>query len=778
MTAKDSADREPADPIRVLIVEDQEFEAELTSRQLRASGIPHVMHRVDTESDMCTALRHFRPTVILSDFTLPQFDGLTALEIARQQAPEIPFLFVSGTIGEERAIEALRRGAVDYVLKTNLARLGPAVRRALDEAAARLVRHRQETQIARLTGVLRMVSGINSVVVRIHDRAELLREACRLAVTVGGYSTAIIALRNHKLHLMEPVAFSGADQETALRLCRLIAQRATREAKAGKLKVPAAFVFSEAEYLAKPAGQPEIRNAHAKVSVADRPIVALPLVVDKTVMGVLAVCSQDPGAVGEEEMRMLREVAANLSFALQYLRKDTKVRWLSYFDVLTGLAKRALFCERLGKTLREAGKQGSRYAVAVLDIENLSAINDSYGRHAGDSLLQLVADRLKGHFRDTEMLAHFSGGTFALAQAVEGATDACLEKLNALVDSLFAEPFLLDQQDVPVAARSGAATFPEDGREPDALVQKAEATLRSAKLAGVRRGHYSAEHHSAALARVALERRLRVALERQQFELHYQPKVEVRTRRIVGVEALIRWNDLDAGLVSPASFLPILESSGLIVEVGDWVIQRAATDCRGWHRQGLPPVRVAVNISPVQLRQRDFVSRFVRHTQPWVTADCGLDIEITEGALEEESNAEIEKLKLLRAGGVSVAIDDFGTGYSSLSRLADLPVDTLKIDRSFINRITDDARGNKLVSIIVSIARALEMQVVAEGVEAPEQLEALRQMGCSQSQGYLHCRPVTRDRLAELLSVGNGRYLLPRENSTDTISAAAGSDSP
>ncbi|HEV2271956.1 MAG TPA: EAL domain-containing protein [Steroidobacteraceae bacterium] len=734
-----SGEPDRRDRIRVLLVEDMEVEAELTCRHLRKQGIAHLVQRVDSDEAMRAALREFKPTIILSDFSLPGFDGLRALAIARECAPEVPFIFVSGTIGEERAIEALRRGAVDYVLKSNLARLGAAVRRALQEAEARSVRRRQEQQISRLTGVLRMLSGINGAVVRIRDRTELLLEACRLSVTVGGYPTAFVGLHQPKTQRLEPVAQQGADPLLAHTLCELLENRMTHAGQSrNRARDPAApFTCQDA-------------------GATHTAVIGLPLIVDKTVVGVLGVCPREHGAIPEEELMMLREVAANLSFALQYLRQDSRVRLLSYFDVLTGLAKRALFCERLGRIFRDSGAFGSQHAIAVLDIQNLSAINDAFGRHSGDQLLQLLADRLKRRFEDTELLAHFGGGTFALVQPLERSPAAGLEALNEHLDHLFAEAFSLQGKDVPVAARSGIALYPADGNDPDTLVNRAEASLRSAKESGQRRGHYSAERHAEALARAALERKLRLALERQQFELHYQPKLGVKTRRIEGAEALIRWNDPDSGLVSPAQFLPILEESGLILEVGDWVIERAARDCRQWQQQGLPPVRIAVNISPVQLRQTDFVGRFLKHTHPWATMSCGLDAEITEGALVGDSSAAIHKLKLLRAAGINIAIDDFGTGYSSLSRLAHLPIDTLKIDRSFISEMGVDARSKRLVAIIVSIARAFGLVVVAEGVETQDQLDTLWQLGCDQSQGYLHSKPLPAQQFVALLEAGRG----------------------
>jgi len=739
------------EPIRVLLIEDMDHEAELTAHHLRKHGITHVIERVQTREAMHTALRDFKPSIILSDFSLPEFDGLSALEIACECSPEVPFLFVSGTIGEERAIEALRRGAVDYVLKSNLARLGAAVERALQEAAARAVRRRQEQQISRLTGVLRMLSGINGAVVRIRDRTELLREACRLSVTVGGYPAALVGLYQPKTQRLEPVAHQGADPVIAHALCELLESRMAHDGQARKkTREPAAPFTCESTGAGRAA------------------VIGLPLMVDKTVVGVLGVCPRERGATADEEFAMLREVAANLSFALQYLRQDDRVRLLSYFDVLTGLAKRALFCERLGRMLRESAGFGSHHAVAVLDVQNLSAINDSFGRHSGDQLLQLISDRLKRRFGNTELLAHFAGGTFGLMQTIDR-SPAAVEGLNEHLDQLLAEPFLLQGKDVPVAARSGIALYPEDGNDPDTLVNRAEASLRGAKESGQRRGHYSAARHAEALARVALERKLRVALERQQFELYYQPKVGVKTRRIEGAEALIRWNDPDTGLVSPASFLPILEESGLILEVGEWVIERAALDCRHWGQQGLPPVRIAVNISPAQLRQSDFVSRFLKHTQHWATATSGLDAEITEGALVGDSSVAIHKLKMLRAAGVRIAIDDFGTGYSSLSRLAHLPIDTLKIDRSFIGEMTADARSRRLVSIIVSIARAFNLVVVAEGVESQVQLDTLWQLGCDQSQGYLHSKPLPMQAFAALL----GQLAHPDVSEADRLAGIA-----
>ncbi len=263
-----------------------------------------------------------------------------------------------------------------------------------------------------------------------------------------------------------------------------------------------------------------------------------------------------------------------------------------------------------------------------------------------------------------------------------------------------------------------------------------------------------------------MEDGIRHALELQEFELHYLAKVCAHTRRIEGVEALLRWRHPQAGLLPPASFLGRLETSGMIVEVGEWAMERAARDCDHWRRLGLPPMRVAVNISPVQIRRPDFAHRFLKGSRLWASSIYSLDVEITEDTLLYDSSATLKKLRLLRSAGVRIAVDDFGSGHSSLGRLSELPIDTLKIDPAFVGRLPRDRAARTVVSTIISLAHGLDLSVTAEGVETHEQLEMLRQMGCDHSQGYLHSRPVTRDEFTLLLQQGKGWLMLPADSGT------------
>ena len=750
----------PSPAIRILFVEDLKVDAELAVHQLKRAGIACEWRRVETGPALTQALKEFAPDIILSDFSLPQFDGMSALRIAQAHSPQIPFMFLSGTIGEERAIEALRAGAVDYVLKENMARLAPAVKRAISEAAAGAERIRQEAQIERLNRVLRMLSGVNGLVLRIRDRTELLRETCRLAVSVGGYSVAIASSRVPGFASIQPTAWSGVDDAMTEQLRAYIAESVSRNSSViGRvIRTGKEFVCNNTSSLAATATFDSLMLHAGLLSV-----VALPLVVDGSVIALLVLTARDSDVVVEEELMMLREVAGNLSFGLQYLQRDNTARFLSQFDPQTGLAKRQLFCERIQKVVANSGER-ERYAVVVMDIERLSVINDSFGRRTGDLLVQQVAERLKKHYPQTDQIAHFNGGTFALVQGQGQRSDEEIRTAGyRQAEIIFSEPLQIEGRAIPVAVRTGFALSPGDGPDATTLVQNAEAALRHARANGEQHVHYNAATRTHSVGQLALEHRLRLALERQEFELHYQPKVNVVTRRIQGAEALIRWRSPEDGLVTPAVFLPLMEATGFIVQVGDWVVRQAAQDCQNWMKLGLPPVRVAVNIAPAQLRHPDFEQSFLKAVRPWATSSWGLDIEITEGVLNEDSAAEIIKLQNLRDAGVKIAIDDFGTGYSSLSRLATLPIDTLKIDRRFVEQSLSSSSGSSLVKTIIALARAFDMTTVAEGVEKHEQLDFLWHMGCDQSQGFLHSPAVTAGEFALMLKHGKGLLIQPAD---------------
>jgi diguanylate cyclase (GGDEF)-like protein len=474
-------------------------------------------------------------------------------------------------------------------------------------------------------------------------------------------------------------------------------------------------------------------------------IACLPLRVDGTPVGSFLCGRRTAGTINRDELQLLEEVASNLSFALQYLGKQDEVRFLSYFEPLTGLAKRALFCERLSRLLTRGARSLPRLAVTVFDIDHLSVINDSFGRHTGDRLLQCVADRLKHHFPDTDQLAQLGGGTFVCMTALPAHADQSSRPLHDDVTRVFDRPFSVDGREIAVRVKAGLAHFPDDGQEPNQLVQNAEAALKEAKASGERYLHHRVEMNSELARRVGLEHRLRAALDEQQFVLYYQPKISLQTGDVTGVEALLRWNDPENGMAAPGTFLPLLESAGLMPATGAWVLRQAASDCREWRRSGLPPVRVAVNISPPELRRRNIAREILEAVGEFAGDPAwGVDIEITEGALAGDSTHCVHALRLLRAAGMRIAIDDFGTGFSSLARLSTLPIDTLKIDQTFTRQVPSDRKSCTLIATIIGLARAFDLTTVAEGVEHAPQADYLRREGCDESQGYLHGRPLPK----------------------------------
>jgi diguanylate cyclase (GGDEF)-like protein len=739
--------------LRLLIIEDVAAEAELAIQQLKWAGLGCTWVRVDTEAGLRTQLRELRPHLVISDFSLPGYDGSAALSLVRREAPDVPFIFLSGTIGEERAIDTLKAGAVDYVLKTNLARLGPAVKRALGEVALRSARQDAETRIERLSRVLHMLSAINAGVVRIRDRTHLFQEACRIAHDIGKYSCAFVTLIDPGTRVARPVAWSGVSSdkkdEVSFQVGPVSGSDEQFDTVTGRaLRTGMEVVCND------------ILGAGSRLVFSERLfslhincLAAIPLLVDDTPVGAFTVGSADSCGSSEEELRMLREVAANLSFALQYLHKEDAVRFLSYFDPLTGLAKRALFCERVARLLARHAGEEAEVLVVAFDIERLGVINDSFGRHVGDQVVQFVADSVKSQFEGTDCLAHLDSGNFAVVISGRASYEDSVRVLHERLAAAFSLPLVVGDHEIRINVKAGLARYPENGVDAEALLQNAEAALHKARKSGERFLRHRREINTEVAERLALEQRLRVALDAEQFELHYQPQFSVATRMLSGAEALLRWRDPGRGLVAPGVFLSVLESTGLIVDVGDWVLVRAVHDLRRWQRLGFESMRIAVNVSPVQLRDPDFAARFFGAAGWQSKLGNGLDIEITEGALLEDSVGLTHTLQSLRSAGAQVSIDDFGTGYSSLSRLSQLPVDALKIDRSFTRGLVGDENSQAVVSTIVSLARAFKLSTVAEGVETVEQFEILRALGCEQSQGYLHGRPVPADEFDELLGL-------------------------
>jgi diguanylate cyclase (GGDEF)-like protein len=458
-------------------------------------------------------------------------------------------------------------------------------------------------------------------------------------------------------------------------------------------------------------------------------------------------------ALADQQRELERRVAERtleLDQSNILLRKEARehqlaaerIDYLAYYDVLTGLANRSLFLERVALFIRGAAGGGNKLAVFLFDLERFKNINDSLGRPAGDALLKQVAEWLTRNLGDVNLLARVGADQFAAVLPEvkhEGDMARVLEKM---MKGFQEHPFRLKDAVFRVAAKAGVALFPDDGADADTLFRNAEAALKKAKLGGDRYLFYAQKMTATVAGRLTLETQLRQAYDNGEFVLHYQPKVNLASGKLTSAEALIRWNDPRTGLVPPGKFIPVLEETGLIYEVGRWALGKAIEDYLRWRAAGLIAVRIAVNMSPLQLRNRGFVDEIKRAIGIDARAAAGLELEITESLIMEDVKNGIASLAAIRAMGVSIAIDDFGTGFSSLSYLSKLPVDTLKIDRSFVIDMTAAPEGLALVSTVINLAHALKLKVVAEGVETEEQSRLLRLLNCDEMQGYLFSKPV------------------------------------
>jgi diguanylate cyclase (GGDEF)-like protein/PAS domain S-box-containing protein len=597
-------------------------------------------------------------------------------------------------------------------------------------------RKKAEDRIVHLNRVHAVLSGINSLIVRVLDREELFREACRIAVEDGLLSLAWLGIVDRRAMELKVVA----SHDTTEGYVKLMSLGLSQSAPGG-LGMAGRAVFERKAVIANDietdSGFPLKKEALAR---GFRSMVVLPLMDTAGVIGVLALYADTIDFFDQEEMKLLLELAGDISFAIDHLEKTERIDYLARYDTLTGLANRSLFQQRVAQYIEAAAAQDHRLAVLVIDIERFKLVNETLGRSAGDLLLLQVAGRLVSKPVNQDLFARVGPDQFAMVLPAMQSAQGLARRIERLLEEHFGPRFTVGDAELKIAVRAGVALYPNDGGDAETLLANADAALKKAKAGGEQFLFYTHQMTEQATGRLNLENQLRRALEREEFVLYYQPKLNLATRRIDGVEALIRWNSTDQGLVPPMQFIPLMEQTGLILEVGAWALRRAVLDYQTMVQLGTP-LRVAVNVSPLQLKRRNFVDMITQAIRGGATP-TGIDLEITEGVMMEDIEGNIAKLKAVRALGLNIAIDDFGTGYSSLGYLARLPVDSLKIDRSFIISMLEEANTMTLVSTIISLAHSLNLKVIAEGVDAREQQTMLALLRCDQIQGYLICHPL------------------------------------
>ncbi|MBI3529981.1 MAG: PAS domain S-box protein [Betaproteobacteria bacterium] len=618
-------------------------------------------------------------------------------------------------------------------------------------------RRAQELKISRLSRIHAVLSGINAVIVRIRDRGELFQEACRIIVEHGHFSLGWIAVLDHATGKLMAVAQAGLPENSGAGSAFFngavgLVPAGTAEVALREKHSATDNVIEDAPGLMDAEHEPDtLKVRRAAIELGAKSVIVLPLVVERETFGILTLYASERNFFDDEEIKLLNELAGDISFGLEFIAKEEKVDYLAYYDALTGLPNRSLFFDRLTHQLGSAARDGSNVALLLIDLDRFRQVNDTLGRQSGDALLAAVAERLNSTVRDRDSLARVSSNRFALA--ISGISDSpdvahALESRNR---EWFERPFTVSGEELRISATAGIAMFPDDGENAEALFANAEAALRLAKAQSAPFLFYGPEMNARVAESLRLETRLRRAIANQELVLWYQPKIDLKTGKITGMEALMRWRDPESGLVPPGKFIPIMEQTGMILDAGNWALSQVAVECRLWTNHGLKPPRVAVNVSPIQLRQKDFVAKVKGAADETQAAGGALDLEITESVIMENVDAIIPKLQTIRGLGVETYIDDFGTGYSSLAYIARLPIHSLKIDRSFIVGMTQNEESLNIVNSVISLAHTLKLRVVAEGVETEAQSALLRHLECDEMQGFLFSPPVPPEEVPALL---------------------------
>ncbi|MCL4485312.1 MAG: EAL domain-containing protein [Nitrospirae bacterium] len=683
--------------LNVLVIEDSEDDCRLLLRELERGGFPSSYLRVDSPESLREALRTRHWDIVFSDYSMPEFTGTQALAIIRDHDPVLPFIFVSGTIGEEVAVNAMRQGAQDYVMKDNIKRLIPAVARELREASAERGRRRAEEERrkfeVRFQNILTMAAdAIISV-----DEEQRIVIFNRGAETIFGYTQ---------------------EEAIGLSLDNLIPEKDRTRHRAHVASLGDSRDFSRT--------MTERRDIFARRKD-----------------GSLFPAEASISKLTEEGRVTYTVILRDIS---ERKRSEERLHFLAHHHPLTHLPNRLLFHERLEEAMRDARTKGRRVGVAFLDLDRFKTVNDSLGHSVGDDLLKRVAERLREVSRGGDTVAHLSGDEFALILANMGrAEDAHL--VVAKIQRCFSRPFKLGVHELFTSISLGVTLFPDDEDTAEGLLRNADIAMYRAKGAGGDTFRfYSAEMTEESRKLLTLGTELRRGLERKEFLLHYQPFVSLSDGRISGMEALVRWQHPERGIIYPNDFIPYSEETGLIVPLGKTIIRRALGE---WRRLS-PPFRLAVNVSPRQFHQNLFETFSAILDETGFDPAC-LEIEITESTLMENIDHSLHTMKKFHEKGVQFSVDDFGTGYSNLSYLKRYPISRLKIDRSFIVGLPDSEDDAVLARAIIAMARSLGLEIIAEGIETPEQKRFLGDAGCQFGQGYLFSRPKPPSEMDALL---------------------------
>jgi len=671
--------------LKILVIEDSEADFRLISRNLRQHGLLAECVRVATLDDLSGALARDQIDLALVDYHVPGLEIHDSLARIREEAPGLPIILLSGSIGEEAAVELLKQGVWDFVLKDRLARLVPSIQRSLREVAEQRGRREAEEQM-RLAAVAfeNTLEGI-----MVADAEHRIISVNRAFTQITGHDPAQTLGSD-----LSVLGAEGEDDDFYTKMWAWIAEHGNWHGELWNRRqdghtYPAWFNIAA------------VRNATSAVT---------------HYVGVLTDISERKAA-------------------------QARIEHMAQHDPLTDLPNRMLLADRMHQAIAHAQRSYRRIAVLFVDLDHFKHVNDLLGHANGDRVLIEVARRLVASVRASDTVARLSGDEFVVLLHDAGGGVEGTVRVVAGVTKSIAEPIQVEGHKIRLSASIGVSLFPKDGSTASVLLSNADHAMYHAKSAG--RSTYrffSPEMDAKARERVSIEADLREALPRRQLRLFYQPLVDSHTAEVVGYEGLLRWEHPERGLLCPGEFLGVAEETGLIVPIGEWVMKQACAQCSRWHAQGFRG-SVAVNLSARQFGQENLLEAVKESLQRVELPGTFLELELTESLLVEPTEATMRLLHDLRALGVRIAVDDFGTGYSSLSYLKRYPITTLKIAQPFVEEVAVESGDRAIVQAIVSLARAMSLRTVAEGVEQASQVQALREIGADLLQGYYFGQP-------------------------------------
>jgi diguanylate cyclase (GGDEF)-like protein/PAS domain S-box-containing protein len=811
--------------LRVLVIEDSEYEHDLLRKTLLQDGLNVSTLRIDSLDSLKKALTSESWDLILSATNTAGCPPESSLKFLHQQHLDIPFILISDHIGEEKVVTLLKAGANDFVNFKNLPRLMPAIERELKEAAIR--REAEETKQALHRSENRYRQLVDEsptpILLLQNEKIVFLNKAANqtLAVTEQNQplnkpvsellhdgppelmNSPLQLLRNHNSRpyqaafvradgviILVEVFVSPAEHEGAAATQLVFTDVTQRRDSDAKLQQAVQIIEHTMEGVlitdsqgmidsVNPAFteitgylEHEIISRHPRILISNR---HAPEFFDELWNEVRQTGSwrgetwnqrknaeiypawMTISCVKDEHENIVHYVAV-FSDITSIKQTQSQLEHLAHHDSLTNLPNRLLFEDRLEHAIAQAKRQKRQLAVLFLDLDRFKNINDSLGHAMGDELLKEVAARLQNILRDDDTAARLGGDEFTvLVENIDDPSQAAI--VASKIQEKFKAPFRIAGRELHVTTSIGISIFPEDGKDVADLTKNADAAMYQAKEQGRNSyRYYTSELTRTAFERLLLETELRSALQHNQLLLYYQPQISLHNGEMTGAEAVLRWHHPRLGIIPPARFIPLAEESGLIHEIGNWVLQEACEQTHYLHRQGLFHGRMAINLSVRQIMQTDLILRFEQIIGESGCPPDMLQLEVTEGIFMGQMKHSVPVLDVFKKLGVSIAIDDFGTGYSSLSYLKQLPIDKLKIDRSFIRDMPHDSDAVAITQAIVSLGKNLGLRITAEGIETMAQQALLQKMGCQEGQGYLYSPPVPAETFEEMLLEGRRTF--------------------